>query len=134
MSKLEVKDSLKVKGESSMEILNVNKLKTKALTIDDNEIIFDSEAKIKMKNSKLEFEVRDLFEVITFMKYIVQICGSRLERCDFNHLIKNYTVNKLKAEVEKIQEKEKKEEQEEKMKQTKLEENKKEVKEGKMKS
>jgi hypothetical protein len=95
LNKLEVKESLKVKNEAQVESLSFNKLKSRALTIDDNEITFDPEAVLKLKHSKIAFRVKDVFEVITFMKYIVKICGSKLERCDFNTLIKNRNANQL---------------------------------------
>ena len=95
INKLEVKESLKVKNEAIVENLSFNKLKSRAMTIDDNEIIFDPEAVLKLKTSKIAFKVKDVFEVITFMKYIVKICGSKLEKCDFNSLLKNRNANQL---------------------------------------
>jgi len=95
LNKLEVKESLKVKAEAQVENLNVNKLKTRAFTVDDNEITFDPEAILKLRTSKIAFKVKDIFEVITFMKYIVKICGSKLEKCDFNTLLKNQNANQL---------------------------------------
>jgi hypothetical protein len=95
MNKLEIKEMLKVKNEAQVESLSFNKLKSRAMSIDDNEITFDPEAVLKLRNSKIAFKVKDVFEVITFMKYIVKICGSKLERCDFNTLIKNRSANQL---------------------------------------
>lgn len=95
MNKLEIKEMLKVKNEAQVENLSFNKLKSRAMSIDDNEITFDPEAVLKLRNSKIAFKVKDVFEVITFMKYIVKICGSKLERCDFNTLIKNRSANQL---------------------------------------
>jgi hypothetical protein len=123
-NKLEVKDSFKSKGEAHFENLNVNKLASKALTINDNEIIFDPEAALKMRDTNIEFKVKDIFEVITFMKYIVKICGSKLEKCDFDTLLKNHNanqlmqiLNKLNKKQEEIQQEKAKKEQEEKTKQ-----------------
>jgi hypothetical protein len=95
MNKLEIKEMLKVKNEAQVENLSFNKLKSRAMSIDDNEITFDPEAVLKLRNSKIAFKVKDVFEVITFMKYIVKICGSKLERCDFNTLIKKRSANQL---------------------------------------
>ncbi len=95
INKLEIKESLNVKNEAKIENLTFNKLKSRAMTIDDNEIVFDPEALLKLKSSKIAFKVKDIFEVITFMKYIVKICGSKLERCDFNSLLQNRTANQL---------------------------------------
>lgn len=104
-NKVEIKDDLKVKGESSFEKITFNKIKNKALTISDNEIIFDPEATIKLRNNKIAFKVKDIFEVITFMKYIVKICGSKLEKCDFNNLLKNHNANQIMQIVRTFQKK-----------------------------
>jgi len=104
-NKVEVKDNIKVKGDASFEKLTFNKLKNKAMTITDNEIIFDPEASIKLKNNKISFKVKDIFEVITFMKYIVKICGSKLEKCDFNNLLKNHNANQIMQIVKSFQKK-----------------------------
>ncbi len=104
-NKVEVKDDLKVKGEASFEKITFNKIKNKALTISDNEIVFDPEATIKLRNNKIAFKVKDVFEVITFMKYIVKICGSKLEKCDFNNLLKNHSANQIMQIVRTFQKK-----------------------------
>lgn len=95
MNKAEIRDSLKVKNEAKIENLNVSNLNNKVLSISDNEITFDPEAILKMKGSRIAFKMKDVFEVITFMKFIVKICGSKLEKCDFNNLLKNYNSNQL---------------------------------------
>jgi len=105
MHKAEVKDLLKVKGEAQIENLTVNKLNTRVLSIDGDEISFNPEAVMKMKNSKVNFKIKDIFEVITFMKYIVKICGSKLENCDFNTLIKNYNANQIMQIISAFQKK-----------------------------
>jgi len=104
-NKAEVKDSLKVKGEASFEKISFNKIKNQAITIIDNEIIFDPEATIRLRNNKMAFKVKDVFEVITFMKYIVKICGSKLEKCDFNNLLKNHNANQVMQIVRTFQKK-----------------------------
>lgn len=105
MHKVEVKDLLKVKGEAQIENLTVNKLNTRVLSVDGDEISFNPEAVMKMKNSKVNFKIKDIFEVITFMKYIVKICGSKLENCDFNTLIKNYNANQIMQIISAFQKK-----------------------------
>lgn len=104
-NKVEVKDEIKVKGEASFEKISFNKIKNRALTITDNEIIFDPEATIKLRNNKIAFKIKDIFEVITFMKYIVKICGSKLEKCDFNNLLKNHNANQIMQIVRTFQKK-----------------------------
>ena len=95
LNNVDVKEELKVRGRTEVESLSFKRLKTKPLTIDDSEINFDPEAILKLKNSKIAFKVKDVFEVITFMKYVVKICGSKLEKCDFNTLLKNNNANQL---------------------------------------
>jgi hypothetical protein len=107
LNKVEIKDVLKVKNEADIDTLSFNKLKSRALTIDDNEITFDPEAVLKLKRSNIAFKVKDVFEVITFMKYIVKICGSKLEKCDFNSLLKNHTANRLMQLVASFENKQK---------------------------
>jgi hypothetical protein len=104
--KVDVKDILKVKGEAQIENLTVNKLNTHVLSIDGDEILFNPEAIMKMKNSKVSFKIKDIFEVITFMKYIVKICGSKLENCDFNTLIKNHNASQIMQIISAFQKKE----------------------------
>jgi hypothetical protein len=115
LNKVNIKESLKVKETAKIENLSFHTMENKVLTIKDNEIIFDPEAVIRMKSSKLAFKVKDIFEVITFMKYVVKICGSKLERCNFNTLLKNYNTEqtmKMINAFEKKLENEKKKEQE----------------------
>jgi hypothetical protein len=40
------------------------------------------------------------------MKYIVKICGSKLEKCDFNNLLKNYNANQIMQIISSFQSKE----------------------------
>ncbi len=107
LNKVEIKDILKVKNEAHIENLNFNKLKSRAMSIDDNEITFDPDAVLRLKSSKVAFKVKDVFEVITFMKYIVKICGSKLEKCDFNTLLKNHNANQLMQLINTFEEKHK---------------------------
>jgi hypothetical protein len=133
-NKLDVRENFKSKGEAHMESLNVNRFTNRALTISDNEITFDPEASLKMKDSNIEFKVKDIFEVITFMKFIVKICGSKLENCDFDTLLKNHNANQLmqilnklnkkQEEMEKKKDMEKQKEQEKVKEQEKLKEQK----------
>lgn len=95
LNKAEINDSLKVKNEAKIENLSFSNMNNKVLSINDNEITFDPDAILKMKNSHIAFKVKDVFEVITFMKFIVKICGSKLEKCDFNTLLKNYNSNQM---------------------------------------
>ena len=104
-NKVEIKENIKVKGDSSFEKITFNKLKNKAMTITDNEIIFDPDASIKLRNNKISFKIKDIFEVITFMKYIVKICGSKLEKCDFNNLLKNHNANHIMQLIKTFQQK-----------------------------
>lgn len=104
-NKVEVKENIKVKGDASFEKITFNKLKNKAMTITDNEIIFDPDASIKLRNNKISFKIKDIFEVITFMKYIVKICGSKLEKCDFNNLLKNHNANHIMNLIKTFQQK-----------------------------
>ena len=142
-NKLEVKENMKVKNEAFIDNLTVNKFNHKAFSIVDNEIIFDPEASLKLKNTNVSFKFKDIFEVITFMKYIVKICGSTLEKCDFNTLLKNHNTDQLmqiinivhkKQEKEKLEEDKKKKEEEKKLDDmkktntTKIEEEKKRIK------
>ena len=75
-------------------ILEFKNLQSEVLNITQNEITFDPEMRLRMKNSKIvifplkkAFKIKDIFEVIAFMKYILKICGTRLERCDFKNLL-----------------------------------------------
>ena len=90
LNKLEVGEKLKVEGESELSNVKVKEnFYSKVFNITDDRITFNPEATIKMSNSKLVFRIKDIFEVITFMKYIVKICGNKLEKCNFGNLLKN---------------------------------------------
>jgi hypothetical protein len=98
---LEVKDHLKVSDSMDVNELQLkSSLHNKILNItnESNEIIFEDEAVIKLKNSPIAFKAKDIFEVIAFMKFIIHTCGSKMEKCDFNNLTKENNVeqrNKL---------------------------------------
>lgn len=94
LNNVEINENLKVKKEAKLENLNVNNLKSKVMTIKDNEIILDPEGVLKLKGSNIDYKVKDVFEVITFMKFIVKICGAKLEKCDFNNLLKEHSTHK----------------------------------------
>lgn len=69
--------------------MTTNKFKYFQLHDDKNKITLNPETVIQFENSRLQYKVKDMFEVITFMKYIVAICGSKLENCDFSILLKS---------------------------------------------
>lgn len=97
MNKIEVSDKLKVQGLIDTNTLHISdNFRSKTFNITDDIIDFNSDAFIKLNNSKLTFKVKDIFEVITFMKYIVKICGTRLEKCDFGNLLKNSNTEQIK--------------------------------------
>ena len=52
-------------------------------------------AVLKIKRSKVTYEFKDVFEVITFIKYIINICGSKLEKCDFDSMLKNQSIHQV---------------------------------------
>lgn len=89
INKLEIPDRLKVEGHTEIHDLEVKEnFKSKVFSITNDRITFNPDATIKMSDSRLVFKVKDIFEVITFMKYIVNICGSKLEKCNFGNLLK----------------------------------------------
>ena len=86
--KVEVSESLNVKKNSKINNLEFTNLRSKVVNITQNEIVFDPDTVLKMKNSKIvrnfkkkAFKVKDIFEVIAFMKYILRLCGTKLEKC-----------------------------------------------------
>jgi hypothetical protein len=89
--KLEISDLLKLKEMAEMEELSVKSFfRTNLFNItDDNEIIFEDEAVIRIRNSPIAFKARDIFEVIAFLKFMMNVCGNQMEKCDFNTLLKN---------------------------------------------
>ena len=96
LSKVEVRENIKVNGKATINSLIANKVDFPSIHIDDNEVTFDSSTKLKLKD--VEYKIGDVFEAITFTKYIVSICGEQLDKCDFNILKKN----NLKSETPKI--------------------------------
>jgi len=89
--KLEISDLLKLKEMAEMEDLSVkSSFKTNLFDItDDNEIIFEDEAVIRITNSPIAFKAKDIFEVIAFLKFMMNVCGNQMEKCDFKNLLKN---------------------------------------------
>lgn len=64
----------------------------------DNEIVLNPNAIIKMKNDEnFVFKISDIFEVLSFMRYIQKICGKLLSKCDFQNLLthKNIDLQKI---------------------------------------
>lgn len=101
INKLEIPDKLKVEGHTEIHDLEVKEnFKSKVFSISNDRITFNPEATIKMSDSRLVFKVKDIFEVITFMKYIVNICGSKLEKCNFGNLLKEN--NELQSKILEI--------------------------------
>lgn len=101
-NKLEVLDLLNVKGEAKFNQIHLkSNFRNKIMNITDNEIIFEPEAKIKIKNSPIEFKTKDIFEVISFLKYIINICGNKMEKCDFNMLLKS-RINDDREKLKKV--------------------------------
>jgi hypothetical protein len=90
-NKVEMKDKLKVKGDSKFEDLKIiNGLNNNIFSLNNNnEIIFDDDAILKLTNSPIKFKARDIFEIVAFLKYIIKVCGKNMERCDFNQLLDN---------------------------------------------
>jgi hypothetical protein len=93
--KLKVSDSMEVRD---LELKSSFHNKILNITNESNDITFEDEAVIRLKNSPIAFKAKDIFEVIAFMKFIIHTCGSKMEKCDFNNLTKKKNVeqqNKL---------------------------------------
>lgn len=104
VNKLEVGEKIKAEGESEFNSIEVKEsFKSKVFNITDDRITFNPEATLKMTNSRLIFKVKDIFEVITFMKYIVKVCGNKLERCDFGNLLKNNQTEQMQKIMKLIE-------------------------------
>jgi hypothetical protein len=105
---LEVNDILKVKEDAKLEIENLvvnTAMRSKIMNItDDNEMILDDEAIIRIKESPIAYKVRDIFEVIAFLKHMIKVCGNDMEKCDFNSLLKN-SMKEEKIDLMKIMKK-----------------------------
>lgn len=87
---VEVLDSIKVNGKATFDSLKANKIITSSITLDDAEAVIDSNTILKLDGKEdVSFKVGDVFEAITFTKYIVSICGDKLDKCDFGMLMKN---------------------------------------------
>jgi hypothetical protein len=87
----EIRNKMTVKGISKMNKIKANKIETNVMNITDNEIIFNPNAILKFstKAKNINFKVRDIFEVIIFLKFIKAKCGKKLEKCDMRNLLKN---------------------------------------------
>jgi hypothetical protein len=87
----DIRKKLKVKGTAEINKLKVNELQTSAMNITSNkEIIFDAETILNFrfsKHNKIDFQVKDLFEVIIFLKFVKKTCGEKLEKCDLRNLL-----------------------------------------------
>lgn len=105
LNKLEVGEKMRVEGDSEFSnVILKERFISKVFNITDDRITFNPEATIKMSNSKLVFRIKDIFEVITFMKYVVKICGSRLEKCDFGNLLSNSQQEQMKKVMKLLEE------------------------------
>jgi len=96
-------DELNVHNVANIEELITNNFNSQSLNISKNEISFNPYAQVKLKNSNIVidildkvkvFHAKDIFEVIAFMKYIVKICGNKLEKCDFRNILLNNKTRK----------------------------------------
>lgn len=111
--KAEVHSQLKVKDNFQTDLINIQKnLSSKIISLtDNNEIIFDDEAYIKLKDSPIKFKSKDIFEVIAFLKFIIKKCGQKMEKCEFDVLTKDkinsdrtQLMNKLKEKFKNMKE------------------------------
>lgn len=86
----DIRNNLNVKGYTNLNKIKANEIETSAFNITENkEIIFDPDAILKFStNSKINFQVKDLFEVIIFLKFLKRTCGNKLEKCDLGNLLK----------------------------------------------
>jgi len=99
-----IKKNLKIKNQADIETVKSNNIRTKVLNITENEIILEPEAKLKLKSfPHLNFQLKDIFEVLYFLNYIKKICGNKIEKCNLKFLLKNnsrYDVDKIYNEIE----------------------------------
>ena len=90
LKQVDIRNKLNVKGIGKFNIIKTNEIQTKVMNITDNEIIFDPDAILKLSShSKLNFQVKDMFEVICFLKFLKKTCGNKLQKCDMKNLLKN---------------------------------------------
>jgi len=78
---INVKSNLK-SHNVDLNSLVINDFRNRNMNITDNEIIFDPNTIISLRGSQIKFNINDLIESIVLLKYIVQICGPRLDKCD----------------------------------------------------
>lgn len=61
------------------------------LSISKKEIIIDPNSEIKISDFPLKYKAKDLFELLSFMKFINTLCKDekgKLSKCDFTSLLK----------------------------------------------
>lgn len=99
LNNAEVKENLTVHGDSFFDSITTNKFITNPIIIDENDIIINKDTSIKIgnnSNNNLTYTIKDIFEAITFVKYIVNICGEKLNKCDFTRLMIDRGNNEIK--------------------------------------
>ena len=101
--KMKIRENLKARDKGIFQAINTNRISSKLLNVtSNNEIIFDSEAVLKLGKFPISYKVKDFFEVLAFLKYLMRICGYRMEKCDFDNLVKEAN-NKTKLDlIEKL--------------------------------
>ena len=90
LNNVEVKENLTVHGDSFFDSITTNKFISNPIIIDENDIIINKDTSIKIgnnSNNNFTYTIKDIFEAITFVKYIVTICGEKLNKCDFKKLM-----------------------------------------------
>jgi hypothetical protein len=108
--KVEVREKLKVKDSLITEELSIKKnFNNKLMSISENQIIFDDEADIRLKDSPIKFKTKDIFEIIAFLKFMIKTCGQNMEKCQFDFLTKDRInldrtnlINQLKEKFKKM--------------------------------
>ena len=93
MNKQIINKSLKVTNKAYIENIETNSINSKILNVtENNEIILEPEANLKLTTfPNLKFKIKDVFEVLCFMKYLNKICGKNLEKCNLSNLLRNQT-------------------------------------------
>lgn len=94
IKRLHVRENFTVEGTSRFNNLRGSSINLDGIKIGDNEIIVNKNTTVRFEDDSLQkFTITDLFEASFFVKYIVSICGSKLEKCDFN-ILKKLNQNK----------------------------------------
>jgi hypothetical protein len=96
--RVNVGENIKVKGEADVEDMSFHNLNTPVLNVTDSELLFEPDSVIKLKDSPIAFKVRDIFEVLSFMKFMSKVCGNQMENCDLENLL----IAKNEAEQKKF--------------------------------